>query len=74
MNSSDWCAKEKECRDSDGKRLRSSVKFNVGDEGPEGIAMEDARESAKESVMEPGATREAFREDAMEDGSVGARI
>ena len=33
---SDWCAKEKECKDSEGNRLRSSPKGSVGDEGPEG--------------------------------------
>lgn len=31
MYSSDWCAKEKECNDSEGKRERSSEK--LGDEG-----------------------------------------
>jgi len=34
--SSDWCAKEKECRDSEGNRLRSSLKFSVGEDGPDG--------------------------------------
>jgi hypothetical protein len=33
---SDWCAKEKECRDSEGNLLRSSPKGRVGDEAPEG--------------------------------------
>ncbi len=32
MKSSDWCAKEKECSDSEGNRDRSSVK--LGEEGP----------------------------------------
>lgn len=30
-----WCAKEKECKDSDGKRARSSLKGSVGEDGPE---------------------------------------
>jgi hypothetical protein len=30
IRSSDWCANEKECSDSDGKRERSSVKVEVG--------------------------------------------
>ena len=36
-NSSDWCAKEKECKDSEGKRERSSVK--AGEDGPDEIGM-----------------------------------
>lgn len=35
MNSSDWWAKEKECKDSEGNRLRSSLKFREGDDGPD---------------------------------------
>jgi hypothetical protein len=34
-SSAEWCAKENECNDSDGNRLKSSVKFMVGDEGPD---------------------------------------
>jgi hypothetical protein len=33
MNSSDCVANENECRDSEGKRVRSSPKANVGDPG-----------------------------------------
>ncbi len=74
MNSSDWWAKEKEWRDSDGNRLRSSVKFNVGDEGPEAIAIDAAREAGKERVIEPDrAPTEGLRDDASEEGRVGAR-
>lgn len=36
MNSSDWVAKENECNDSEGNRVRSSPKANVGDPGAEG--------------------------------------
>jgi len=32
IRSSDWCAKENECKDSEGKRERSSVK--TGEPGP----------------------------------------
>jgi hypothetical protein len=49
------------------------VKFKVGEEGPEDMAIEAVR-LGKLSVMEPdrGPT-EGFREDEVEDGRVGAR-
>lgn len=40
MKSSDWWAKEKEWRDSEGKRERSSLKLRAGEPGPEGSACE----------------------------------
>ena len=50
------------------------MKFKVGDEGPEEIAMETAREPGKLRVIEPdrGPT-DAFREEDSEEGRVGAR-
>ena len=71
MNSSDWCAKEKECKDSDGNRLKSSVKFKVGEDGPEGIAIEALREFGNDKVIDPdrGPT-EGFREEDSDDGRV----
>lgn len=77
MNSSDWCANEKECNDSEGNRLRSSVKLRTGEDGPEGMPIEDSREFDNVRVMEPerGATNEALREDSVDSevGRVGAR-
>jgi hypothetical protein len=74
MNSSDCWANENECKDSDGNRLRFSVKFNVGEEGPDEIAIEPARDFGSESVIEldRGPT-DAFREEESEEGRVGAR-
>lgn len=74
MKSSDWWAKEKECRDSEGKRVRSSVKFSVGEEGPECMAREGVRGVGRARVIEPdlGPT-EGLREDDPEEGNVGAR-
>jgi hypothetical protein len=40
MNSSDCVAKENECRDSEGKRVRSSPKAKVGDPGAVGADSE----------------------------------
>lgn len=50
------------------------MKFKVGDEGPEAIATDAAREVGNDRVIEPdrGPT-EAFREEDSEGGSVGAR-
>ena len=50
------------------------MKLRVGEEGPEEIAMEAAREFEKLSVIDPdrGPT-DAFREDDSEEGRVGAR-
>lgn len=50
------------------------MKFKVGEEGPEGIAIDDIREFDNERVIEPdlGPT-EGAREDDSEGGSVGAR-
>lgn len=75
MNSSDWWAKENECKDSDGNRLRSSVKFRFGEDGPEVMTVPDgAREFDNVRVREPdlGPT-EALREEDSEEGTVGAR-
>lgn len=52
MNSSDWCENEKECSDSMGKRLRSSAKFQMGDEGPDGMPVEAARDAGGGRVIE----------------------
>jgi len=74
MNSSDWWANENECSDSEGKRLRSSVKFRVGEEGPEGMAIDAVRELGNVRVIEPDrGPIEAFREEDSEEGSVGGR-
>jgi hypothetical protein len=68
MNSSDWWANEKECRDSEGNRLRSSVKFKGGEPGPGGIIIDDDLVR----VMDPDrGPMEALREDDSEEGSVG---
>ena len=50
------------------------MKLRVGDEGPEEIAVEAARELGKLSVIDPdrGPT-DAFLEDDSEEGRVGAR-
>jgi hypothetical protein len=74
MKSSDWCAKEKECRDSEGNRVRSSVKFSVGEEGPEFMTTEDARVGGSARVIEPvrGPT-EGVRDEDPDDGNAGAR-
>lgn len=52
-----WWAKEKECRDSVGKRARSSLKGRVGEEGPEwSVVSEGRREgpSTADKEGEPG--------------------
>ena len=75
INSSDWWANENECNDSDGKRVRSSVKFNVGDAGPGDKApIEHFRGLAMSRVTEfdRGATDPALDE-LVEGGNVGAR-
>lgn len=74
MNSSDWWAKENECKDSEGNRLRSSVKLSVGEDGPEAIAIDAEREFGKDRVIDPdrGPT-EGFLEDDSEEGIVGTR-
>lgn len=74
MKSSDWWAKENECRDSEGNRLRSSVKFSVGEEGPELMAKEGVRGFGSASVIEAvrGPT-DGLREEDPEEGNVGAR-
>ena len=51
-DSSDWCAKEKECRDSEGKRVRSSLKTKTGEGGPESNVTEGAREAWFEEGIE----------------------
>ena len=76
--SSDWWANEKECRDSDGNRLRSSVKFSVGEEGPEVMPMEELRVFGRIIVMEldmelERGPIEALREEAPDEGTVGTR-
>ena len=74
MKSSDWWAKENECRDSEGNRLRSSVKLSVGEEGPELMAKEGVRGFGSASVIEAvrGPT-DGLREEDPEEGNVGAR-
>lgn len=74
MKSSDWWANEKECRDSDGNRERSSVKFSVGEDGPEVMARDADRVGGSVRVIEPdrGPT-EGLREEDPEEGNVGAR-
>lgn len=49
------------------------MKFNVGDEGPEGNAMEPARDAGNERVIElDRGVMDVFREDDSEEGRVGA--
>ena len=75
IHSSDWWAKENECRDSDGNRLRSSVKLRDGEEGPEETAVEGTRELGKLSVIEPDrGPMDAFAEEDSEEGIVGVRM
>lgn len=74
MKSSDWWANEKECSDSEGYRVRSSVKFRVGEEGPEVFAKDGVRGVGRVRVMEPErGPRDGLREDEPEEGKVGAR-
>lgn len=75
INSSDWWAKEKECNDSDGNRVRSSVKFNVGEAGPGDKAPDEPfRELGvvRLTELDRGAT-EPVLDELVESGSVGAR-
>jgi hypothetical protein len=74
MNSSDWWANENECKDSEGNLVRSSVKFSVGEEGPDGMSIDPVLELGNVRAIEPdrGAT-EAFRDDDSDEGIVGAR-
>ena len=79
MNSSDWWANEKECNDSEGNRLRSSVKFNVGDDGPEGNPIETARDKDKVKGIEfdiefERSPSEVVRDGTPLEGTVGARL
>jgi hypothetical protein len=50
--SSGWRAKEKEWRDSDGNRLRSSMAFIDGAIGPGGIAVAGSVEMSGECVRD----------------------
>jgi len=71
MNSSDWWANENECKDSEGNRLRSSVKFRVGEAGPDAIIIDDDRVSVIEPERGP---TEVLREEVSDGGAVGPRI
>ena len=70
--SSDWCAKENECKDSEGNRDKSSVK--LGEAGPGDI---DFRWPGGGLITESDVDRErptdGLREEAAEDGRVGVR-
>lgn len=72
--SSDWWAKLNECRDSDGKRLRSSLKAKIGEAGPEGREPEGRREGGSERFREedlvPGT---AFGEGGCREGTCRMR-
>lgn len=71
MNSSDWWAKEKECRDSDGKRVRSSPKS--GDEGPDiAVVIRRSEGILKVIELDRGPT-EWSREIASDAGMIGVR-
>lgn len=72
MNSSDWWAKENECRDSDGKRDKSSAK--LGEAGPleRGMFPVLERRADRDGVRER-ATTEGLREEVVELGRVGLR-
>ena len=54
MASSDWCAKEKECKDSLGNRFRSSPKFKPGDvvPGVKVAVIDGRREEGRERFKE----------------------
>lgn len=71
MKSSDWWAKEKECSDSDGNRVRSSP--NVGDVGPGEVGIWLAYESMAESEADRLMLRDGLRDDAAVEGTVGGR-
>lgn len=45
MKSSDCVANENECRDSVGKRVRSSPKVSVGEPGTDGVDVEGCLET-----------------------------
>lgn len=74
MKSSDWVANENECRDSEGKRVRSSAKARVGEPGADGAEPEGCletggvmlREAARwvEGTREPGTWRMRRRPEA----------
>lgn len=51
MNSSDCVAKENECKDSEGKRVRSSPKAKVGDPGTDGAEVEGCRETGGVAML-----------------------
>ena len=54
--------------------MRSSVKFNVGEDGPEVMAKEGVRGVGSARVIEPvRGPMEGLREDDPEEGNVGAR-
>ena len=67
--SSDWWANEKECKDSEGKRVRSSLKLNGGDEGPPEV---NVREEGRLRVIEDD-LEGIENDDSGEDGNVGVR-
>jgi len=52
MKSSEVCAKENECSDSDGNRCRSSLKPRIGDDGTEGRGVEGWRVGGMVMFME----------------------
>lgn len=76
IKSSDWWAKEKECKDSEGKRVRSSVK--VGLLGPGVSALSVPYElflelEGRSNTIELARGTEGVLDEASEDGIVGSR-
>lgn len=68
MRSSDWWAKEKECKDSDGKRERSSAKL-----GEPGAVISGPGGNIAFREAERARLVEGLLEDAAVEGSVGLR-
>lgn len=71
MKSSDWWAKEKECKDSEGNRERSSEK--LGEAGPLDSTLEVLDSMAVNEGVRERATTEGLRDGAAEPQMVGFR-
>jgi hypothetical protein len=72
MNSSDWCANENECKDSDGNRVKSSVKFRFGDIGG-GAPDDDFLDVVCRLKLLDRGPMEAARDELAEEARIGDR-
>jgi hypothetical protein len=73
IKSSDWWAKENECRDSDGKRERSSEK--LGDGAPGNVGKTGGFESKRVMDVDLDSPMEELLDAGFEeDGMVGGRV